>query len=118
MNGKDDVDELTASFEGMSLKKKVTFNPLMGSDSIDPTKRLPLVTGNPLSGNPYTRISTNPRAKENLEGQWPEKMPKGGRKRMSLKNKKNAKRKTRKTRKGKRSRKSSIRKTKTRKHRK
>ena len=113
----DDVDELTASFKGMKLKNRVTFNPLMGSDSIDPAKRLPLVTGNRLSGNPYTRYSTNLVAKENLEGQWP-KEPKGGRKRMSLKNKKNAKRKTRKTRKGKRSRKSSIRKTKTRKHRK
>jgi hypothetical protein len=118
MSGKDDVDELTASFKGMNLKKRVTFNPLMGSDSIDPTKRLPLVTGNRLSGNPYTRISTNPAAMANLQGQWPEKMPKGGRKRRSLQNKKNAKRKTRKTRKGKRSRKSSIRKTKTRKHRK
>ena len=115
MSGKDDdVDELTAKLEGMNLKNRVTFNKLMGSDSIDPTKRLPLVTGNRLSGNPHTRYSTNPAAMENLEGQW----PKGGRKRMSLKNKKNAKRKTRKTRKGKRSRKSSIRKTKTRKHRK
>jgi hypothetical protein len=115
MSGKDDdVDELTASFKGMNLKKRVTFNPLMGSDSIDPAKRLPMVTGNRRSGNPYTLYSTNPVAKENLQ-QW---QPTGGRKKMSLKNKKNAKRKTRKTRKGKRSRKSSIRKTKTRKHRK
>jgi hypothetical protein len=76
-----------------------------------------MVTGIPRRTG-YDPYSKNTRAKENLEGQWPEKMPKGGRKRRSLKNKKNAKRKTRKTRKGKRSRKSSIRKTKTRKHRK
>ena len=62
MSGKDDdVDELTASFKGMKLKNRVTFNPLMGSDSIDPAKRLPLVTGNRLSGNPIHVIQQTPR---------------------------------------------------------
>jgi len=108
----DDVDELTASFKGMKLKNRVTFSPFARSDSRDPNQ-LPMVTGSPLT-NPHTRYSKNLVAERNLQ-QW---QPKGGRKKMSLKNKKNAKRKTRKTRKGKRSRKSSIRKTKTRKHRK